>query len=108
MVVLLQVLMIVGDRLFLPVLVGRGLKLVTRVLLHMQLQLLVLVDGRSLVLLVLLRRALLVVVVLLVVVLLRLLVLVGGHMLLPVAKGLQLLNRGARASVGVRHDVVTK
>jgi hypothetical protein len=65
LVVLLHVLVLVGDRLLLPMLVGIGLYLVVMHLLSliMLLQLLVMVGGRSLMLLVLVGRGLLVVVV---------------------------------------------
>jgi hypothetical protein len=86
---LLHVLVMIGDRLLLPVLVGGGLKMVTVVMLPLVLQL-HMVGGRSLTLLVLVGRGLLVVVVLLVVVLSHMLELVVGHTLSLVGRALQL------------------
>jgi hypothetical protein len=93
LVVLLHVLLLVGDRVLLPVLVDRGLKLVPRILMHvaLQLQLLVLVGGRVLMLRVLVGLGLLAVVVMLVVILMYVLVLDGGNMLTLVGRGLQML-----------------
>jgi hypothetical protein len=90
-VVHVHVYVLVDDWRMLPMIVGRGLKMVPVVLRQLVLEMLVLAGGRLLMPLVLVRKGLPVLVVLVVVVLLQLLVLNGGHTLLLVGGGLQLL-----------------